>query len=302
VEALNANKGDFNTAVGRGALTRTTTGINNTGVGYNALFNNSTGQQNTAVGRGALVSNTTAGSNTAMGQIALIKNTTGDKNCAFGQSCLASNTTGFANTAMGYRSLLTSTVENNNTIIGHQADIAPGVTNSSAIGSGAVAASSNTIYLGSASATGGVVAYGPYNSISDSRVKININEDVPGLAFINKLRPITYDIDLNKVAEITHVSLSTSVDSITKNSEFEKAQNTQNTIRKTGLIAQEVQKAADDINYDYDGIKKPSNENDIYGLAYSNLVVPMIKAIQEQQIMIQDMQKQLIDLRNLIKN
>jgi hypothetical protein len=40
------------------------------------------------------------------------------------------------------------------------------------------------------------------NTSSDKRVKKNIKENVPGLAFINKLKPVTYNLDLNAIDKI----------------------------------------------------------------------------------------------------
>jgi hypothetical protein len=38
-------------------------------------------------------------------------------------------------------------------------------------------------------------------------------------------------------------------------------------------------------------VDKPKNENDMYGLRYSEFVVPLVKAVQEQQQMINDLKK-----------
>ena len=67
-----------------------------------------------------------------------------------------------------------------------------------------------------------------------------------------------------------------------------------NSILQTGFIAQEVEQAAKESNYDFSGVDKPKNENDFYGLRYAEFVVPMVKAMQEQQKIIED-QKAKID-------
>ena len=46
-------------------------------------------------------------------------------------------------------------------------------------------------------------------------------------------------------------------------------------------------------NYDFSGVDKPKNEKDLYSLRYADFVAPLVKAIQEQQQMINDLQKQL---------
>ena len=52
----------------------------------------------------------------------------------------------------------------------------------------------------------------------------------------------------------------------------------------------EVEKAADEIGYDFNGLHKPNGPNDLYGLGYTDFVVPLVKAVQEQQKMIDNQQ------------
>jgi nucleoside-triphosphatase THEP1 len=61
----------------------------------------------------------------------------------------------------------------------------------------------------------------------------------------------------------------------------------------SGFIAQEVEQAARETGYDFSGIDKPKNENDLYGLRYAEFVVPVVKAMQEQQVIIATLQKQV---------
>ena len=72
-------------------------------------------------------------------------------------------------------------------------------------------------------------------------------------------------------------------------------------IRQTGFIAQEVDKAAQASGFDFSGVVKPANDNDLYSLRYSDFVVPLVKAVQEQQQQITDLQKLVGDLQNTIK-
>ena len=71
------------TAEGQNALLSLTSGTYNTGNGYLSLQNNITGNFNTAIGAGALLNNT-ADQNTATGAAALLGNTTGSNNTANG--------------------------------------------------------------------------------------------------------------------------------------------------------------------------------------------------------------------------
>ena len=45
--------------------------------------------------------------------------------------------------------------------------------------------------------------------------------------------------------------------------------------------------AAESVGYDFSGVDKPKNEDDFYGLRYAEFVVPLVKAIQEQQQIIE---------------
>ena len=68
-------------------------------------------------------------------------------------------------------------------------------------------------------------------------------------------------------------------------------------IVRTGFIAQEVEAAAKKVGFDFDGVSTPENETDLYGIRYAEFVVPLVKAMQEQQEIIEqqknDFQRQL---------
>ena len=49
----------------------------------------------------------------------------------------------------------------------------------------------------------------------------------------------------------------------------------------TGFIAQEVEKAAADLGFDFSGVKVPENEKQAYGLRYAEFVVPLVQAVKE---------------------
>ena len=49
----------------------------------------------------------------------------------------------------------------------------------------------------------------------------------------------------------------------------------------TGFVAQEVEKAAQDLKYDFDGVNHPQNEKDNYSLVYADFVPSLVKAVQE---------------------
>jgi hypothetical protein len=60
---------------------------------------------------------------------------------------------------------------------------------------------SNKVRIGNASVSsnGGQVSWTAY---SDARIKTKVKENVPGLEFINLLKPVTYHFDVDKQNEI----------------------------------------------------------------------------------------------------
>jgi hypothetical protein len=71
-------------------------------------------------------------------------------------------------------------------------------------------------------------------------------------------------------------------------------------LRRTGFIAQEVEQAANSTGFNFDAIKKPANEKDYYSLSYSQFVVPLVKAVQEQEEIIKKQDQKLSQLEQRI--
>ena len=276
----NNTTGYYNTANGSMALYSNTLGNNNTANGLKALYSNTTGIYNAANGSVALYYNTTGNYNIANGVRALYYNTTGTSNTANGYEALLSNTTGNSNTATGQWALYKNSTGNANTALGHSADVSSGaLSNATAIGYYAIVNASNKVRIGNTSVTsiGGQVGW---TNFSDGRIKNNIKENVPGLAFINLLKPVTYNFNLAK-----EYKLMGQKDSI----QWE-GRNDIEQISFTGFVAQDVETAAKKINYDFSGIDKTGK---IMGLRYSEFVVPLVKAVQEQQAIIEALKKKL---------
>ncbi len=321
MEALRSATGGLNTAVGSGALYSNTTGTHNTAVGYWALYHNTTGIDNTAIGHWALRDNTTGESNTAVGQRALERNTTGTHNTAVGQLSLYTNTTGNYNTAIGCEALYATSSGSYNTAVGYGAlwnngtgsyntavgrwatlysygdyQTSAGVSasthgsNATAIGYDANATGANRVRFGNASVTwiGGQVNWATY---SDARIKRNAQENVPGLDFILRLRPVTYRFDIDTQRLITHGS----IDTATWRGKYDIER-----IRFSGFIAQEVEAAAQAVGYDFSGITPPLHDSDIYSLRYAEFVVPLVKAVQQLADEDRRLQQRIARLRDRI--
>jgi trimeric autotransporter adhesin len=285
--------GNNNTANGDYALANNTTGINNTATGSSALYNNTAGVYNTANGFQSLYLNTTGNFNTASGYQTLYANTTGNYNTAVGLNALYNNSTGLNNTAIGNYALYSNTTGRYNTAVGNGAGPNAGsYSNSVAIGFLTSNTASNQVRIGNSSTTS-IGGYQGWSNVSDQRVKKDIQEKVPGLEFINKLRPVTYHLDVNVIARF----LKTPDDQRIKSEEAEQAN-----MLHTGLVAQEVEKVAKEMGYDFSGVDKPKNNTDLYGLRYAEFTIPLIKAVQELSKQNAEMKKELDELKELVKN
>jgi trimeric autotransporter adhesin len=264
-----------NVSFGVQSLNANTSGLLNTAIGFNSLRDNITGQVNTAIGGDALVLNTGGIENTALGISALSKNTNGFFNTAVGSSALSVNTTGSFNTAIGRTA---------NVSIGN-------LSNATAIGFGAVVNASNKIRLGN-TAVNVIEGQVPFSTPSDGRFKFNIKENVSGLDFIMQLRPVTYNFKTSAFDNFLNKSNNTKAsDAISINySSSEK-------IIHTGFIAQEVEQAANKVGFKFDGLISPTNENETYSLSYAQFVVPLVKAIQEQEKKINRLEKIIESLK-----
>jgi len=316
--------GDSNTAVGQRALLFNTSGEHNTGIGSSALFSNTTGQVNTAVGNESLLSNLTGNNNTGIGNSSLRANNSGNNNTALGSqslfrntvginnvatgfqslfanidginntaegnSSLSSNTSGFQNTAIGTFSLFTNVTGNSNTAIGFGADVtSANLFNATAIGEGALVNASNKIRLGNSAVTV-IEGQVPFTTPSDGRFKYMVKEDVKGLDFILQLRPVTYQFDVKRFDE-QQKGLNGDK-SILPTSYIQASYDEAAAIRRTGFIAQEVERAANASGYNFSGVIKPTAAQDHYSLSYESFVVPLVKAAQEQQQMINELKKE----------
>ncbi len=290
----NNTTGGYNTSFGASSLYSNLTGSFNTATGYRALCCNTTGTENTANGFDALYFNTTGLDNTANGEYTLYYNTTGTKNTANGVRALNYNTIGGYNTANGYAALFYNTTGNYNTAIGFSSGPPYGYTNlenTTALGYSAEPLGSNGIAIGNTSVNwiGGQTVWSTY---SDSRAKNNIKEDVIGLDFIMKLSPLSWYWDKDKLDAIIGV---TDLSDYKEKYDIEK-------IKQSGFLAQEVEKAAVESGYKFSGVHAPKNKHTPYSISYEEFVVPIVKAIQEQQEAVTKQQQMIEILKGTYNN
>ncbi|MCW3109325.1 MAG: hypothetical protein JWQ09_3831, partial [Segetibacter sp.] len=204
------------------------------------------------------------------------------------------NTEGFRNTAVGAEALYSNLTGSYNSAFGTGANVGFGnLINATAIGANATVNASNTVQIGNSAATdvyfGNGTATLHANSVitpSDARFKYNIQSNVPGLDFITKLTPVTYYFDEQKLEEYTKTGY------INNNIIKPASYNGQKQLH-TGFLAQDVEKIANELGYTFDGVHAPANDKDHYSLAYSQFIMPLVKAVQEQQLVIEHLTRQV---------
>ena len=309
-QALYSNtSGHNNIANGLQALCSNTTGAYNIASGIRALRNNTIGNNNIAIGYHALSSNTTGDHNISFGNESLNQNSTGNFNIANGGGALGFNNSGNHNVAIGIQSLLYNSTGSYNTAIGYRTNYQNvNLNNTTAIGYEATVIASNSVAIGNNAVTsiGGYVAW---TNISDGRTKKNIRSEVPGLSFIKLLKPITYNLDLDAVDELLKSDdpkINERMDSLRRErSPEEKAIRAKAKADKekqvySGFIAQDVEKAAHSVGYNFSGVDAPENDRGAYGLRYSEFVVPLVKAVQELSEQNDRLQRQVNELTTMV--
>jgi hypothetical protein len=296
--------GSYNTSVGAYTAASLTTGTDNCSFGEGTLRSITTASYNCAYGDVSLNQNT-ASYNSAFGYYSLYSNTSGTPNCAFGYNASYGNTTGGDNVAVGNSALYYNTTGSQNTAIGDNAGPGSGSTNLSntgAFGYGATVTASNSIVFGNSSITS-IGGYAAWTNFSDGRYKKNIKENIPGLAFIKLLRPITYNIDVTAIDAVTRPDKRNSMTQAELAAQKQKEQ-----IIYTGFVAQEVEASAKRLGFEFSGVKTPQNDKDFYGLRYAEFVVPLVKAVQEisgtndsLKAVINDLTTQLANVQEQLK-
>ena len=306
-----------NVSVGFQSLRGSTTAANNTGL------------NNTAVGYQALVANTSGDDNTAIGREALFSNTTGDSNTALGLSALFSNTEGVFNVANGYTALRSNTTGDNNTALGRSAGRfkqdgtdATDFSNCSYLGYNTRASGSDQVQLGDSNTT--TYVYGTVQSRSDARDKTDIRDTLLGLEFVNSLRPVDFRWDMRddyfdreeyqedelRTRQVPNPEYTEDGDE----PEFIEEEYTETVTKERlvpvtkdgsrsrvrfhhGLIAQEVKAAADAQDIDFAGYQDHSVKGglDVLSIGYTEMIAPLIKAVQELSVENAALKKRLDD-------
>jgi len=309
-------------AVGYNSLKALTEGQYSTATGYESLLTNETGDSNSAYGyqSGKLI---TGSNNACFGAFSADQLAGGQQNTILGVQADASSSTGSNQSVIGFQAIgqgdNTVTLGNSSVTklyiapdcstsatqsivfkdtgaesgqvlydhgneqfqfyvgtnlklrLENSGNIVPGVNDSADIGN-------SSFRFDDIFATNGTI------DTSDERRKDNVKDTSLGLDFVNKLKPKEYkwkDYDYEYIERQDGEEPKT----ITKTKTFKR--------KHQGLLAQDVEKALKDIgltNDDFAGIVY-DEESDIYGLRYSQLIAPLIKAVQELSAKVEELEK-----------
>ena len=304
--------GDYNTAVGFAALKANTNLNSNTAIGAESLFTNINGAKAVAVGTAALYTqnpdsdvnthnvavgfeagkvvstgtlNTFVGAlagdgtddgegNTAVGYLALSANC-GDHNTSIGSGALKV-CTGASNTAAGENAGAAVTSGNNNMLLGVDA----GLTGSPG---GNLTTGGNNIHLGDENINSAHIQV-DWTVASDQRDKTDFTALDLGLDFVKALAPVTYKWDKRSKYGDKYAD------------DYDLAAQTPDGTHKEdwldiGFKAQEVQALEEAAGYTIAAKKNltvsTSEDGKQMGLQYSKFVPILVKAIQEQNALIE---------------
>jgi len=262
---LQKDTGGENVAIGFEAGKNLTTGLRNMLLGSSTGAALTTGSSNVAFGSTALLNCSDCGGNTAIGRESMEQSTSGgDNNTYVGYSSGYSNTTGDNNSSIGFLSgygvngTLANTTGSNNTFIGYQS-----ANTGSTI--------SNTITLGNSSIATIRAQVTTITSLSDIRDKTNVMPLNYGIDFIKKLNPVSFDWDMRDGGKIG--------------------------ISEIGFIAQELQQAQIDSQINIPNLVYDINPDKLEA-SYGVLIPIMVKALKEQQALIDELKQRILNLEN----
>jgi trimeric autotransporter adhesin len=316
--SLGANTtGVQNVALGATAGTAITTGFNNIAIGYLAMDAETTGSRAVAIGTNALGSQNGSGTNNynvGIGYDAGGSVTTGTGNTFVGSLAGDGTDDGINNTSLGYSSL-SANCGNDNTAIGNSALVACTGADNTAIGSvsgyevtsgsnntflghdagrtgspgGAITTASNEICLGDENVSSANIQV-DWTIASDQRDKTDFTALDLGLDFVKALAPVTYKWDKrskygDKTAEGYDLNAQTP-DGTHKEDWLD-----------IGFKAQEVEALEIAAGYNKDNktnlVSSHTDDGKQMGLQYSKFVPILVKAIQEQQTLIESLTARL---------
>ena len=307
----NNSTGSFNTFVGGDAGLSNTTASGNTFVGRfagranttadgNSYFGfqagqAATGNDNSFFGSNAGFGNTTGFFNSFFGSQAGDSNMAGNGNSFFGYGAGAGTTSGNRNTFIGQEAGSDNTTGNNNTTIGWSAQVGAGYLSfATALGSGAVVNTSDTIQLGRSTdqvrvsgrlnvaddlTVTGTITFASLGSAGSTDLCRNGSSQIStcssSLRYKTGVQPFLSGLDV--VRRLRPISFSWNDDGL----------------RDVGFGAEEVEKVEP-------LLVTRNAKGEIEGVKYKQITTVLINAVREQQQIIEQQQRQIDALKRLV--
>lgn len=218
---------------------------------------------------------------------------TGNYNLGIGRATFPTLTSGAGNTVIGDGAGSGIVAGNYNTFIGFSATVPSDYSNCGAFGYGSAAylTGSNQVQVGSATVT--VYTQSAVQTRSDKRDKTDIEPSDLGLEFIMALNPVRYRLDQREryfddreAVDATGAPYQERVAVTADGSRASKR-------ISYGLIAQEVGDVVQRLGVDFAGWQDHSLQDggrDVQSLAYEQFIAPLIKAVQQQQHKIEQLE------------
>src|SRR5699024_4260904 len=215
------------------------------------------GYRNTAIGTQVMQDGKNAAYSTFLGSYAG-RYVEGDYNVGLGASSMYNLTTGEKNVGVGGNANRAVKKGSDNVAIGYTAGPNNDNSNTVSIGTNAHADGDNQVQLGSDEHT--VYTFSSIQQRSDERMKEHIEPTKLGLDFIKQLKPVDYKF---------------------------KGQDEQ----KHGLIAQDIVA----LDSEFGGVtnNQQYGGSDVYNVAYTELIAPLIKSVQELSKEVEELKKEI---------
>ncbi len=279
------------------------TGDNNTFLGSDCGNNNSTGSSNTFIGKSTGWYNETGNYNVLLGMEAGKYNRTGSNNTLIGHQAGSGsynvNTTG--NVCLGYQAGATETLSNK-LYIANTSTTTPLIKGTFPNTDLTFTANNVSVIHPIGETVNGLKIQTTYNGNTDSWHFYQQTDDELGLYYNTGLRG-SYNITSGVYTSVSDRKLKKNIENIKNISDkimdlqpvkYNFTDQKDNERKYIGLIAQDVEKLFPEfVNY--------NEESDTYTMDYSGLSVIAIQAIKEQQSEIDELKKQIDELRGMIK-
>ena len=282
--------GTANTFLGTTAGNLTLTGIENAGFGSFAMHSLTSGDDDTGVGENSLFSTTTGSGDTAIGQGTMFFNTTGSDDTAVGFEALAVTNSGAGNTAVGSRALFNS-LNDGNTAVGLNAgtNLSSGASNiylgANVLG---LATESNTMYLGKVGTQTKTLIAGVRGITTASATAIPVLIDANGqLGTVSS--SVRFKRDIHDMADASHRLF----DLRPVTFRYTKPYSDGSQPVQFGLVAEEVAAV-------FPELAVPDAEGRVETVHYETLNVLLLNEVQHQQRQIDDLKRELSEVRQLL--